>query len=110
MYFVDIYHLSAFCAASVFIAIIIIFTASQLWKKYKNRKNAPIVDVKYFDECCWYVYEKLNHSLKKICIVLDIKRQFIDEKHQNQNTRTVFYKYDQKTQWNQRLHVSKNEV
>lgn len=66
LYFVDIYHLSAICTLPVVVAIIIIFTASRLWERYRNGKNTAFGADNHLDKCCWYVYETLNNFLR-IC-------------------------------------------
>lgn len=66
LYFVDIYHLSAICTLPVVVAIIIIFTASRLWKRYRNGKNTAFGADNHLDQCCWYVYETPNNFLR-IC-------------------------------------------
>lgn len=66
LYFVDIYHLSAICTLPVVVAIIIIFTASRLWKRYRNGKNTAFGADNHLDQCCWYVYEAPNNFLR-IC-------------------------------------------
>lgn len=59
-YCLDIYHLSGIFTASVVIAIIIVFIASQLWKRCtcRNKKNAALVNVEHFDKCCCFSYQE----------------------------------------------------
>lgn len=57
-YCFDIYHLSGIFTASVVVAIIIVFTAIQLWKRCRNRKNDAIVNDAHFDKCWCFSYQE----------------------------------------------------